>query len=216
MSFAEQFKSNFYSRMLQPNHPATVPRDRASSLLRIFEILDKRKQTGQDYFRILETGTTRSDHGHLCFGDDGCATYIFDKFVNHYDGEVLSVDISEKNCVYSNSLTSEKTKVHCGDSVDFLWSLPPNIKIDFLYLDSFDFIAENPYPSMLHHVKELCAVMKNIHPKTLIVVDDHNISDNTALPEGKMGKGTYVKSFMDDIGAELLFEGYQVGWILGE
>jgi len=214
MSFAEYFKKEFYNRLLSPNHPATVPRDRASCLLKIFELLDEKKSNGQNYFRIVETGTTRPDHGHLCFGDDGCGTYIFDKFVNHYDGEVLSVDIDEKNCRYSNALTSEKTKVFCQDSVEMLWSLPVDFKIDFLYLDSFDFSAEDPHPSMLHHVKELCAVMKNLNPGALIVVDDHNVVDDESSPEGKIGKGSYVKDFMCNIGAELLFEGYQIGWKL--
>jgi hypothetical protein len=31
---------------------------------------------------------------------------------------------------------------------------------------------------------------------------------------GLIGKSQYVKSFMNDIGAEKIFEGYQIGWIL--
>jgi hypothetical protein len=98
------------------------------------------------------------------------------------------------------------------DSVEFLWSLPEAYKIDFLYLDSYDIEKDNPHPSQLHHVKELCAVMKNLKKDTIIVVDDHD----AFFTNGEIGKGTYVKDFMDNIGATLLFEGYQIGWTLNE
>jgi len=31
---------------------------------------------------------------------------------------------------------------------------------------------------------------------------------------GQIGKGNYIKNFMDDIGATLVYEGYQIVWIL--
>tara|TARA_B100000131_G_scaffold318971_1_gene363905 strand:- start:2451 stop:3092 length:642 start_codon:yes stop_codon:yes gene_type:complete len=211
MSFVELFRKEYYRKLLSP-HGSNPIRNRADPFLKVFELLEDRKLSGQDYFHIVETGTSRLDHGYMCFGDDGCATHIFDKFVNFYDGEVLSVDIKQENCDFSNSITSPKTRVTCSDSVKFLWSLPENYKIDFLYLDSYDIERENPHPSQLHHVKELCAAMKNLKKDTIIVVDDHD----GFFTGGKIGKGTYVKQFMSDIDAELLFEGYQIGWILGE
>jgi hypothetical protein len=211
MSFVNEFKKEYYQKLLTP-HPNNPIRNRADSFLKIFELLEKKHEKGQDFFHIVETGTTRQDHGYLCFGDDGCGTYIFDKFVNFYDGKVLSVDIKQENCDFSNSLTSDKTEVSCMDSVEFLWSLPEAYKIDFLYLDSYDIEKDNPHPSQLHHVKELCAVMKNLKKDTIIVVDDHD----AFFTNGEIGKGTYVKDFMDNIGATLLFEGYQIGWTLNE
>ena len=69
--------------------------------------------------------------------------------------------------------TSDKTQVYCQDSVEYLWGLSPKRKIDFLYLDSYDFVPTDPVPSQLHHVKELCASMKNLKKGTIIAVDDH-------------------------------------------
>ena len=65
------------------------------------------------------------------------------------------MDISQDNVDYANSMTSDKTEVICSDSVKYLWSLPKEEKIDFLYLDSYDINKNNPHPSQLHHVKEI-------------------------------------------------------------
>ena len=95
---------------------------------------------------------------------------------------------------------------HCSNSWIFSrFLIDSRISPCFLYLDSFDLIAEDPHPSQQHHLKELCAVNKNLREGSLVVVDDHF----TGLG---IGKGMYVKDFMADIGAELLFEEYQIGW----
>lgn len=206
MTFSEIFKKEYYNKMISPagNNPV---RNRADSFLLIFQELEKMKL---DNYYIVETGTTRADHGHLAFGDDGASTYIFDKFINYYDGEVNSVDISKPNVEYCRSVVSEKTKVFCSDSVKFLWSLPKTKKIDFLYLDSYDIEKDNPHPSQLHHVKELCASMDKLKSGSIVAVDDHD----AFFTGGKIGKGNYVKDFMDDIGATLVYEGYQIVWVL--
>ena len=95
--------------------------------------------------------------------------------------------------------------------------LDPRNKIDFLYLDSFDLDPNNPTPSQVHHIKELCACMKNISKGTIIAVDDHlNTPEfdqyRSTLVQG--GKARYVEDFMNDIGAELLHDGYQIVWRL--
>lgn len=201
MKFSEVFKNQFYNKMLQPNGDNPI-RNRADSLLTVFQTLEQKSNKS---FTVVETGCMRSDHGDMCFGDDGCSTYIFDTFINFYDGELYSVDISEKNCNYAKSKTGNKATVICKDSVKFLWEF--NKHIDFLYLDSYDLELKNPHPSQLHHLKELCASIKNLKKNSIIVVDDHLISMN-------IGKGFYIKSFMKDIGAQLLFEDYQIGWVL--
>jgi hypothetical protein len=150
----------------------------------------------------------RKDHGILSFGDDGASTFIFDLFVNSYNGCVLSVDINKKNVKDAKEIVSNKTKIFQMDSVKFLWNLPKNYSIDLLYLDSFDLELDNPHPSSLHHLKELCAVIKNLK-NTIIVIDDHKVSSNQ-----KISKGAYVKDFMLQIGAKLLFENYQIGFRL--
>ena len=206
MTYSKRFSSRFFTKLLQPAGTNPV-RDRATSFSLIFELLDQKVEKD---FLIVETGCMRRDHGHLTFGDDGASTYIFDDFINYYDGEVHSVDICKENVDYANELTSKRTTVHCQDSVDFLWNLPKK-QIDFLYLDSYDIIRENPHPSQLHHVKEMCAVIDKLGKGSIICIDDH---DAFFTGDGKIAKGTYVKDFMDDIGMKPIHEGYQIVWVM--
>ena len=204
MTYSKRFSSKFFARLLKPagNNPQ---RDRASSFTIVFEELDKMNKT--DY-TIVETGCMRADHGDMAFGDDGASTYIFDDFINYYDGRVISVDICQANVDYANSKTSDKTISYCQDSVSFLWNMRLKSSIDFLYLDSYDIERDNPHPSQLHHVKELCAVIKHLRKGSIVCVDDHD----AFFTGGKIGKGNYVKEFMDAIGAECIHENYQIIW----
>ena len=206
MTYSKRFSSKFFTKLLQPAGTNPV-RDRATSFSLIFELLDEKVEKD---FLIVETGCMRRDHGNLAFGDDGASTYIFDDFINFYDGEVHSVDICKDNVDYANEFTSNKTTVHCQDSVDFLWNLPKK-QIDFLYLDSYDIIRENPHPSQLHHVKEMCAVIDKLGKGSIVCIDDH---DAFFTGDGKIAKGTYVKDFMDDIGMKPIHEGYQIVWVM--
>jgi len=199
--------------MLQPAGPTSPVRDRATSLSLVFELLDQKKV--KDFF-IVETGCMRADHGQLALGDDGASTYIFDDFINYYDGEVASVDINPDNVAHAQKMVSERTTVYCSDSVEFLWNIPEKRKIDLLYLDSYDFEPENPIPSQKHHLKELTAVMKNLKKGSIIMVDDNANTPEfewfTKIAQG--GKAGFVKEFMKDIGAELLLDEYQIIWRL--
>ena len=204
MTYSKRFSSKFFAPLLKPagNNPQ---RDRASSFTIVFEELDKMNK--EDY-TIVETGCMRADHGDLAFGDDGASTYIFDDFINYYDGQVISVDICQANVDYANGLTSNRTTAYCEDSVSFLWNMRLKSSIDFLYLDSYDIERDNPHPSQLHHVKELCAVIRHLRKGSIVCVDDHD----AFFTGGKIGKGNYVKEFMDAIGAECIHENYQIIW----
>ena len=213
MTYSKRFSSKFFAKMLQPAGPNNPVRDRATSLSMVFEILDEKKN--KDFF-IVETGCMRADHGQLALGDDGASTYIFDDFINYYDGEVASVDINPDNVAHAQKMVSDKTQVYCSDSVEFLWNIPSKRKIDLLYLDSFDFEPEDPIPSQKHHLKELTAVMKNLRKGSIIIVDDNLNTPEfewfTQIAQG--GKAGFVKEFMKDIGAELLLDEYQIIWRL--
>jgi len=218
MNYSERFSSKFFARLLKPEGQNPI-RDRATSFEIIFELLDQKQK--KDNYLIVETGCMRGDHkpanSPYALGDDGASTYIFDDFINFYDGEVLSVDIKQANVDYADKYTSDRTSVYCSDSVKFLWDLDERNKIDFLYLDSFDLDPNNPTPSQVHHVKELCACMKNLSKGTIVAVDDHlNTPEfdqyRSTLVQG--GKARYVEDFMKDIDAELLHDGYQIVWRL--
>lgn len=213
MTYSKRFSSKFFAKMLQPAGPTSPVRDRATSLSLVFELLDEKKV--KDFF-IVETGCMRADHGQLALGDDGASTYIFDDFINYYDGEVASVDINPDNVAHAQKMVSERTTVYCSDSVEFLWNIPEKRKIDLLYLDSYDFEPDNPIPSQKHHLKELTAVMKNLKKGSIIMVDDNANTPEfewfTKIAQG--GKAGFVKEFMKDIGAELLLDEYQIIWRL--
>jgi len=204
MTYSKRFSSKFFSKLLKPSGNNPV-RDRATSFEIIFELLDQKEDKN---FLIVETGCMRSDHGQLAFGDDGASTYIFDDFINFYDGEFYSVDINQDNVNYAQNMVSDNTKVICSDSVKYLWSLPKDKKIDFLYLDSYDIRRDNPHPSQLHHVKEMCAAIDKLRKGSIVCIDVHD----AFFTGGAIGKGTYVKEFMDAIGAECIHEGYQIVW----
>ena len=151
----------------------------------------------------------RSDHGNLAFGDDGASTYIFDDFINYYDGQVISVDICQLMWIV-NELTSDRTTPHCSDSVEFLWNMRMKSKIDFLYLDSYDIERDNPHPLNYITLRNSMLVIKHLRKGSIVCVDDHD----AFFTGGQIGKGNYVKDFMDNIGNELLYEGYQIVWKL--
>ncbi len=206
-NFLNYYKKEIYPQLLKPGHILNPVRNRATSLLTVFETLIN---LNKKQYCIVETGCMRADHGTMSFGDDGASTFIFDKFIQSVNGHVYSVDLSQNNVNHAQQFVSNKTTIVCNDSVSYLWNFPKNKSIDLLYLDSYDVEKQNPHPSQLHHLKELCAAIKNLKPKSIVVVDDYD----AFFTSDKLGKGTYVKDFMSNIGAQLLFEDYQIGWIL--
>jgi len=83
-----------------------------------------------------------------------------------------------------------------------------------LYLDSYDFDPKNPIPSQKHHLKELCASMKNLRKGSIVVVDDNANTPEfewfTKIAQG--GKAGFVKDFFKSIGVEPLLDEYQIVW----
>jgi predicted O-methyltransferase YrrM len=155
---------------------------------------------------IVETGCARQENN---FEGDGMSTTIFDTFIDYHGGEFYSVDINPDNIRFATA-TAKKANLTCSDSVNFLYEkskvwVAENRKIDLLYLDSFDFDMANPHPSSLHHIFELTAIMPCLKEGTMICVDDNFDT---------IGKGGYVKEFMDLIGKERIYTGYQWVWKL--
>jgi hypothetical protein len=161
---------------------------------------------------IVETGCSRSlQHG---FHGDGFSTIIFDKFVDTFGGQLLTVDLDQQHVDFSRSQVSAKTQIFCEDSVVWLKNLSRELKlqnkpINLLYLDSFDFYPNDPHPSSFHHMKELCAIMPCLQPGTMIAVDD-NFGDVNS----RIGKGKYVEEFFQNINIPLVYDGYQLIWVL--
>jgi len=180
---------------------------------RYYPFLDKRKNTFKQMFMyleslnkenylIVETGTTRYIND---LEGDGNSTIMFDLYLNHQrNGILYTVDLHAPNCAVAQEHTSNKTTIIVGDSVNFLNKFPNPEEIDLLYLDSIDFQWDDQHPSSLHHLKELTTIYAKLKPGCLIVVDDNF--------EGE-GKGKYVSEFLEEIGAKLYFNEYQIGYI---
>lgn len=179
---------------------------RARTFRAMLEALEQRKAEQTDFsgFFIVETGTIRIEDN---WAGDGQATRLFDAFVEHHGGRVLSVDIDPKASQIARALVnSERVQVVCGESVAHLAINLPDAevkKIDLLYLDSYDIDWNRPHPSALHHVFELMTVWRRLPAGSLVAVDDNK-------KETGIGKGMYVREFLERVGATLVVDDYQI------
>jgi hypothetical protein len=181
-----------------------------------FQIMIEHLKTCEEPL-IIETGCARPPHKEwgsedVSFKDEGFSTRIFDAFINQNGGELHSVDINPEHVEYALTQVSDKVQVHCNDSVEFLWQANQNLTetdnyVDLLYLDSYDYEPEDPWPSAAHHMKELAAIMSRLRPGSLVAVDDNFIVNGQ-----RQGKGAYIYDFMQSIGKPLVHEGYQYIW----
>ncbi len=153
---------------------------------------------------VVETGTYREENNYT---GDGCSTLLFDNYITFNGGTLYSVDIDPKACTLARDNTKSATIVE-SDSVEFLSEI--NQKIDLLYLDSYN-IEDwfNDWTPAAHHLKELCAVQKNLKPGSLLVVDDNVADSNGNL----LGKGRLIYELMEAMDIEPFFAEYQIGWL---
>jgi hypothetical protein len=168
---------------------------------------------------IIETGCIRPGDQpwstiENSFKDDGMSTCIFDRYINEYNGEFHSVDLTPAHVEYAQSMVSEKSQIHCDDSVSFLWTAGQALGadkqyVDLLYLDSFDWTVGNEAACMAHHIKEFAAISSRLRSGSIIAVDDNY---GTAI--NRTGKGVYLVEFMESIGVPLLHDGVQCVWKL--
>jgi hypothetical protein len=166
---------------------------------------------------FIETGTCRTTAPSQtrCVGD-GCSTYIFSQFkmaLNDSETRLYSVDISEQSCKIARrnleQFNGKGGQIIQSDSVKFLQEWPAEDKIDFLYLDSFDFNHGKELLSQQHHLKELMAVYdEKIHEKTIIFMDD------CGLRMG--GKCKLVREFLLKNNWKIVEDKYQTIFIRAE
>jgi predicted O-methyltransferase YrrM len=140
------------------------------------------------------------------------STLIWDAVANRTNGSVISVDLNPIAVSFASANVGPRTKVHKSDSVVFLRDLEADLiksgkKIDLLYLDSYDFDADNPHPSSLHHIFELLSIKQALRPGTLVAVDD-NFEYNGQW----IGKGAYVAQWMANVNKKMVYRGYQWIW----
>ncbi|MEO9894687.1 class I SAM-dependent methyltransferase [Aurantibacter sp.] len=154
---------------------------------------------------IVETGTSRA--GLKGAKGDGAATIVFGKWAKENGAFMHSVDISEDSVkgsqaeVDAQELNNHVT-VHLSDSLLFLKNFKE--KVDFLYLDSYDYSKDLEVQrlSQEHHLKEFMAIENQLHENTIVLIDD------CRLPNG--GKGKTVIAYMLKNDWKILIEAYQV------
>lgn len=145
---------------------------------------------------IIETGTYR---GSEC---DGESTVLFSRVANELGADFYSIDNSEKHIDLANQhLESLGLKGVCAlsDSIVFLsLFMSP---IGMLYLDSYDYDANNPLAAQIHQVAELGAAWGKLTPHCVVLLDDCNLEGG--------GKGLLTSKLLIEHGFGLKYDSYQ-------
>jgi tetratricopeptide (TPR) repeat protein len=189
---------------------------RAASFEKTFQYLD----TLPAPITIVETGCMRRDPTQdKSWTGDGCSTLLFDHYVRQRGGRVYSVDINAEHVEACRQAVSDSVSVHCGDSIAHLGALAAFFKEtgrapSLVYLDSFDSMSLEPFQTGLHCAKEFEAILPAIGERTLVVVDDTpgEFIKGVEPTIEVTGKGRFVHTYAQQVGAEVLFSGWQVGW----
>jgi hypothetical protein len=201
MDFIQIFQGKILARLSTPAHSQNPIRNRAETLhFVVRELASKRN------LLLLETGCMRADHGELSWGDDGCSTLLFGLLAQSTKGRCISVDISPRAVRHAKKYASKYNQLVIEDSVSFLSRFEHMNLVDLLYLDSFDFEAENPLPSQEHHLREIQVCFDRLKSGALVLVDDAD----TKFDGSFFGKATLVQEFFRQKGILPIIEDYQV------
>lgn len=179
---------------------------RAPTFRAVIEALEQQERT---FYTLVETGI-----GHLAGADGqpafhavhGHSTLVFDAFLRAHDGVLYTVDHTPAHCAIARTWLSEKTRIFCQESRTFLAAFDPPQPIDCLYLDTVAIDWNDPHPTAHHYLSELCAILPRLREGCIVFTDD---------TVNGIGSAGYMTELMERIGAELLFDAYQVGWRLG-
>ena len=173
-------------------------RHRTATFRKAIELLEQRPYPQA----ICETGCMRVEPGEEAARNDGSSTMLWDAYAKHNPTtNVYSCEIDRKVVEMAADHVSDRVAFYVGDSVQRLRMVP--VKIDLLYLDSFDLSWQNPHPSALHHVMEMASITPMLKPGALVLIDDCG-------PDG--GKGLYVANWLHRINATPIMRHYQYLW----
>jgi hypothetical protein len=182
---------------------------RADSFRIMFQALEARCSEKSGPALIVETGSLHNP-GHWA---DGQSTLLWSEFARFQPCEIHTVDLKPEAASVVREVCGADVRAHTGDSVGFLYemaSVPNPPQIDLLYLDSYDFDPEEPFPSAFHHIKELISARPCLGKGSIIAIDD-----NFLLPDGQYaGKGYLVMQWFRHLDIKCLYSGYQWVWQL--
>lgn len=167
---------NFFKRYENGDRPLG---SRLGTLKIALSLLDQNKPNN-----FVETGTTRKNYlttpSVYDRAADGGSTIIFGDYASRCNGHVWTCDIEALN-IENCKIATEEYKNYItyvvDDSLNFLNNF--NEKIDFLYLDSVD--SDSPNANE-HQLKEIQLAYRNLHKKTIILLDDLGSKTNLSIP----------------------------------
>lgn len=131
---------------------------------------------------IVETGCIRNPNDSC----DGWGTFLWRRWADESKSFVYSVDNNSHhlfNCMNVVKYSPRVFYIH-NDSVEFLKNLPSSFRIQFLFLDSYDYAGDehNKRLAAEHQLNEIQAAEKNLSHNSLILIDD---IFNTSFFQGK-------------------------------
>lgn len=152
---------------------------------------------------IVETGTIRDKTMELASVTELLVSYL-KTYCPH--GTFYSVDVDPVAVAYAEGqcgkiFQSENIHFVLQDSVEFLTNF--NERVDLLYLDSASAAKED---GAKHQLNEIKGALKSgsIHPKTVILLDDTDISNHKMANE--KGKGCLVVPYLVERGWDVINE----------
>jgi hypothetical protein len=153
---------------------------------------------------IVETGSLRRP-GNWYY--DGCSTYLFGEFADHYGAHLWTCDLDERVIDIARGATAvfePRITYVCRDSVTFLESFADTI--DLLYLDSLDCPDDGDASiPQAHSLRELQAAIPNLSDRALVLLDDNAHANG--------GKTRQAKEFLLDAGWLCLLDSRQSLWL---
>jgi hypothetical protein len=156
---------------------------------------------------MVEIGQTRNYYN---WNGDGYSTPLFSWYISQRpDGQFYSIDISDNSKIYEGifgiwGIRKDRINILQQDGIKFLQEFEN--KIDFLYLDAWDYHKTNIEMQTISetmHLEAFKIAELKLNENALILIDD--ILDQETL----IGKGKLLIPYMIDNGYELIHKGYQ-------
>lgn len=149
---SDQLVERHFNTWSQANH------QNREGLRVALELLDNRQAL------IVETGTS-------AYGTD--SSRLFDAYVTRFGGRFYSVDINplpRRKLIFQHS---RKSQFIVSDSLKFLEDFKvTEVKIDLVYLDSWDVDWSNPNESAIHGWNEYQRIKDRLKSGSVLVIDD--------------------------------------------
>jgi len=178
---------------------------RNNSQIKVFKELYKRFQFNP--ITIVETGCVRNPN-EIYKNGDGWGTLSWIQWAERTKSIIFSIDINQYHLNVAKNIIGLNKHVNyaLSDSITYLENFPEFLKINLLFLDSFDYCGDenNMKSAEEHQLKEIKACEKNLQENSLILLDD-------ILDEKFSGKGAQSIPYLISKGWKIInFEDKQI------